>query len=181
MKHVIDVEKYRNWYDNIAGDEQKTIQSCMDDSAKHLMRMTICCGNFSAQVLEILLNSVCSGKAEDRYLNAVCKILTTKRDTRNNLFQLIKKSNMCHDQCPLKSKIARNKRQFDLASIFDNIAQYMCEDVFEGSADDKGHLIEVGIRIEQQMVEQEYLLFTILMRRPMCCLFQVQIDRFIRG
>ena len=182
IKNVIDVGKYRGWFESVAGDKQKTIQSCMDDSAKHLMRMTICCGNFSAQVLEYVLNLICSKHVEDKFLSPICSIFTLNinNETRNTLFQLIEKSNICHDQCPLKPGKAptkriskrKSKRQFDLASIFDNIAQFMCGDVFEESAHDEWHLIELGIQVEQQLVEQEYLLIALLTRRPTCCLFQ---------
>ena len=177
---MIDIGEYKNWFESIAEDEQKTIQSCMDDSAKHLMKLNICCGNFSAQVLGYVLNLVCSKRAEDRYLYPFCKILAINSETRNTLFQLIEKSNICRNQCPLKPGIAptkriskrKNKRQFDLTTVFDNIAQHMCGDVFEESTQDEWHLIELGIRVEQQLVEQEYLLFALFTRRPTCCLFQ---------
>ena len=142
IKQMIDVRKYKSWMERTGYQRQAKIWSCMDESVKHSTKLSVCCGGISKQILNTIQDLVCSDKAEEKS-STMCWILTiTNRDeTKRLLFDIIEKSNICNNCCPLdqneKSNMkqnhsGRNKRQFDLASTFDTIRQFLCEDVQGG-------------------------------------------------
>ena len=119
----------------------------------------------------------------------MCWILTiTNRDVMKRLlFDIIEKSNICDNRCPLdhnkksnteQNYSRKNKRQFDLASTFATIGQFMCEDVLEGSTQDGLHFLfkELDVRNRDDNPEEhKYLRCMLLMRRPVCCLLQNEL------
>ncbi|KAL5269067.1 hypothetical protein ACHWQZ_G002786 [Mnemiopsis leidyi] len=184
IKQMININEYKVWLKSTEDLSQIAIRSCMDESVVHLMKLTVCCGDFSKQILDSVQNLVCSHKTEDNP-TAMCRILTiaTRFETQGMLIQIIEKSNICHDNCPLgfisdveNNLKGRNKRQFDLASTFAGIGQFACSDVLKGSTqyDDWSFLMEMS-RQDHQSAEHEYLRYMILVRRPLCCLLQNEI------
>ena len=150
---------------------------------KHLMKLTICCEEFSAQILNSIHDVVCSDKVKSNYRD-MCWILTiTNRDeTKRLLYKIIEKSNICQYRCPLnqKSNFKRNhggkgKRQFDLASTFDTIGQFLCGDVLNRSTQDGLHFLFKELGKKDNPVGHEYLRYMLLVRRPVCCLLQSKL------
>ena len=194
IKKMIDVGEYKSWFESTGYHDQERIRSCMDESVKHLMKLTVCCEKFSEQILDSVHAVVCSDNVENKYSN-MCWILTiTNRDeTKRLLFDIIEKSNICNNRCPLdqneksdmkQNHSGRNKRQFDLASTFATIGQFLCGDILEGSTQDGLHylfkiLSEKGNSQGDmdKSVEHEYLRYMLLVRRPVCCLLQSELHR----
>ena len=159
----------------------------MDESAKHVMKLTLCCGEFSAQILDSFHNLACFDKTEE-FSGIMCGILTIadRIGIKKMLYELTEKSKICYDRCPIHQKSdhvknnlkTRNKRQFDLASTYDAIGQIMCKDVQEGSTElDEWHYLFEKPGVDGDEVdddyppaEREYLRYAVLLRRPGCCL-----------
>ena len=187
IKQMIDVGKYKSWMERTGYQRQAKIWSCMDESVKHSTKLSVCCGAISKQILKSAQDIVCSDKAEEKSSTMCWILIITNRDeTKRLLFKIIEKSNICNNCCPLdhdhdkKSKTEqnhnkKNKRQFDLASTFDTIGQFMCEDVLEGSTQDGLHFLFKELsegNKDDNPVQHKYFWYMLLVRRPVCCLLQ---------
>ena len=182
---IMNVDGYKKWFENLEGGEVKNFTKCFDNSVKHSLRMVVCCEEVSEKIMDSIFNLICSEENEHDY-NFKCKILhfITRPENKKNLFQIIEMSKICHDMCPLdpppkKARAQRNlrtiqKRQFDLASTFDTIKQYVCHDVLEDSAIDAwNHILTMFYDNPTQSDQRSsYFLVGMLLRKPACCLLK---------
>ena len=184
--NVIEISEYKDWFES-QGENQAKITDCVEGGLRHALLLAVCCRNFSKELLDSTYFLLCSGKAEDTF----CKLinLTIESSKNADFFGVIGKSYICHGNCPLdleKDSVRRRrttdfqfdrlkKRQFDLASTFDTIRQFICSDMEEGSTLDawnpivKSHLAQKHDEIDSINFSNGFL-HAFLFRKPACCL-----------
>ena len=184
--NVINVSKYEAWFES-QGENQAKITDCVERGLRHALLLGVCCTNFSEELLDSTYFLLCSGKAEDTF----CKFIniTIESSKKENFFGVMGKSYFCHGNCPLdleKDSVRRRrttdfqfnrlkKRQFDLASTFDAIGQFICSDMEEKSKLDAwnpivtSHLAKKHEGIDSNRYSKEFL-YMFVFRKPACCL-----------
>ena len=188
---IINVNGYRKWFESLEPvDTKHTITLCMDNSTKHSLRMAICCGKVSEEIIGSIQRIICSKRNDNNFYCQILQFLT-RPENMKILFKIIEISNICRAQhmCPLDfptetASTTRNlhviqKRQFDLASTFDTIRQFACNDVLNGSIIDAWSHILVQFFNDPAKAESylnsNYFLAGTLLRKPACCLVKVDL------
>ena len=186
--NVIEISKYEDWFES-QGENQTKITDCIEEGLRHALLLGVCCRNFSEELLDSTYYLLCSGKAEDVFCKSMNIAIKSSKDA--DFFGVIGKSYICHGNCPLdleKDSARRRrttdfqfdrlkKRQFDLASTFDAIGQYICSDMEESSTLDRdawnpivtSYLAEKHEGIDSNRYSKEFL-YMFVLRKPACCL-----------
>ena len=187
IEKIIDIPGYKDWFKN-QKENQSEIRTCFEGSTKHSLRLMMCCGELSLEILQSMHKVFCLEKAQHVY-NIYCSILhlTTRTDVKELMLKFMDKSKICHNRCPLDPESQKiyitndiyelEKRQFDLASSFDVIGQFVCSDMIDGStidawdsvldiANKDNHFVQDGFR--------EFFVYAFLIRKPSCCLLKPQ-------
>ena len=187
IEAIIDIPGYKDWFKN-QKENQSEIRSCFEGSTNHSLRLMICCGKLSLEILNSLYNRFCLEKDQQGY-NIHCSILhlTTKVDVKELMLKIMEKSKMCHNRCPLDPESQKifitndiyelEKRQFDLASSFDVIGQFVCSDMIDGSTIDAWNSVLAIPNKDNHFVQdgfREFFLYAFLIRKPSCCLLKPQ-------
>ena len=180
---VIKISEYKDWFKS-QGENQTEITDCIEGGLKYAMQLAVCCGNISQEILGSTYYLFCSGKAEDVFCKLIDKAI--KSGTDANFFSVIGKSKICNGSCPfnLEKHRARRlrstdfqfnrlkKRQFDLASTFDAIEQFICSDMEKSSSNDAWNPIIVSHHLAKENDDIDYneFLYMFVFRMPACCL-----------
>ena len=184
--NVIEVSKYKDWFES-QGENKRKITDCVEGGLRYALLLAVCCKNFSAELLDSTYYLICDGKAEDTFCKFINITIKSGRDA--NFFGVIGRSAICQGNCPFDLEIEhvrslrttnvkfhrQNKRQFDLASTFDSIGQFICSDMEERSTLDAwnpivtSHLAKKHEAIDENKFEKEFL-YMFVFRKPACCL-----------
>ena len=188
VMNVIKISEYKDWFKS-QGENQTKITDCIEEGLRHALLLGVCCRNFSEELLDSTYFLLCSGKIDDvfcKFINIIIKL-----GTDANFFRVFGRSAICHGNCPFDLEIEhvrslrttnfkfhrQNKRQFDLASTFDSIGQFICSDMEESSTLDRdawnpivtSHLAKKHEGIDSNRYSKEFL-YMFVFRKPACCL-----------
>ena len=180
----MDVDGFRDWFnESLKRVDQDKITDCIDQTLKYSMQLVFCSREIYEKFLDSMQYLLCSEESneDDTF---VCQILPLfrKPEAKKLIPELLRMVNICPDTNMSKKSLSQRiqRRQFDLASTFDAIGQFFCEEIVDDTfveawndvlastfknKDDKPHKDDYNFA-------NKYFLYPFLLRRPCCCLLQ---------
>ena len=182
---IVDVEGFRDWFnESLERVDQDKITNCIDQTLKYSMQLVFC----SREIYEKVLNSMqylfCSEES-NKDDTLLCEILSIfrKPEAKKLMPELLRMSNICPPDTNVSKKSSSqriDKRQFDLASTFDTIGQFFCEEIVDDTFVEAWNDV-LATTFKNKYDEphkddynfaNKYFLYPFLLRRPCCCLLQ---------
>ena len=190
---IVDIQGYEDWFES-QKENQTKIQECLHTNLVHSLRLMTCCQQISERILDVIFFLFCSEKSQNEY-DITCTILhyISRPHPKSLLFEIIEKSKICTRGCPIDPRARQRlmitddmhqlmRRQFDLASTFDNIRQLICSDAFGASAQNVWTMILAhhhdpqNYRPDEKNNLLDFVLYMSLFRLPSCCLLYQQLE-----
>ena len=182
----IDLKKLKEWLGNMKEEEKQKMSQCVTREVAVSFALLTCCGESSEKLSGAFLRGLdsffCSGQTGST--RKICSRLA-EPDIQKQIFTAIEISNICFNNCPIKSSSAKRmdhillevslgvkKRQFDMSTTLNYFQRSMCEDLNKILTAETWENTFASGWEEANVQTENFIVLVAIVRKPICCILQ---------